>query len=130
MTPTFHIWGAYPSDSPLEQCLAVDGWLMMMVGVALPLAAMGLLEGEARAAFTRRQRRQRRGSAAAGEAVALRRRAASAVRLGSALEELPEPEADVKPVQPHFCWRLLFTSSGAWAVSCLAATLWLRNHSS
>jgi hypothetical protein len=48
-----------------------------------------------------------------------------------ALPEIPEvPEVDAKPAQPHFCWRLLFTSSGAWALSSLAAALWQYKASS
>lgn len=136
VTPTFHILGAYPPDSPLEQCLAVDAWLLLMVGIALPLATRAALESEARAAFTRQLQlrrqtgrappmQQRGRSAAAGST-------ASAVQDEAEFEGDPpeaeeDPEADPKPAQPHVCWRLLLISSGAWAVSCLAAALCLRN---
>lgn len=143
VTPTMHIVGAHPSDSPMEQCLAVDAWLLLMIGIALPLAARAVLESGARAAFARQlrwralqlsPRRGRSGGAAAREAASTAGRpGVSAVRQGSAIEPPPEPlpelEDDLKPVQPHMCWRLLFTSSGAWALSCLAAALWQRNRS-
>uniref|UniRef100_A0AAD5H9V7 Uncharacterized protein n=1 Tax=Chlorella ohadii TaxID=2649997 RepID=A0AAD5H9V7_9CHLO len=63
LTPASRSLGTRVSTSPLEQCLAINTWLVLVAGIALPLAALSTLEQQARRLWQQRQlqrQRQRR----------------------------------------------------------------------
>lgn len=113
VTPAFNVFHGFSADSPLEQCLAVDVWLLVMVGIVLPLAALAALERQARRLFAQQQLRRQQHAGAAASAEALR--ADAAARRARRLAKLG---------RPHIGWRLFLTSCTAWGVSCVAVALW------
>ncbi len=115
LTPASRSLGTRVSTSPLEQCLAINTWLVLVAGIALPLAALSTLEQQARRLWQQRQlqrQRQRR----------------------QQLEGTPDPRSidseymeECEPAGMHewlICgWQALFQSSIAWGVACLVAAV-------
>ena len=116
VTPAFHLLHVFSADSPLEQCLVVDYWLLAMFGIVLPLTALAALERQARRLFAQHQQRQQQRAGAAASAEA--RPAGPAAQRARRLAKLG---------RPHIGWRLFLTSSTAWAVSCIAGMLSSRS---
>lgn len=86
---------ASPAD-PLQQCLVVELYLLQVVGIVLPLAAISALERSDRHRFALRQQRL---SVAGG---------------GAAPSQQQQEQQE-----PGTSWlQLYFTSSCAWALAC------------
>ncbi|PRW32914.1 hypothetical protein C2E21_8122 [Chlorella sorokiniana] len=59
LTPAARWRGPYAAASPMEQCLAINAWLLLFAGIALPLSALAALESQARSLWQQRRQRQR-----------------------------------------------------------------------
>ena len=122
LVPATHGLALAAAGDPLQQCITVELWTLLWLGIALPLAALKALERRGRRLFERQQLQAAGGASASGDAGAAgadgawrRPRPASAARRRELRLTLPFSS-------PR--WRAYLSSCWSFGLACAAAAAW------